>query len=221
MWVVNNTDQPYTGGVATLTLPPGLTLAGQNLQAADLSVTQSFTQSIGDLAPGAVTQVSWRIAATGGPGEYQFATTAAFASGQTFTNTQTMTVQETVGFAQDSYPVAENGGMATITLTRTNPSGTAFTVDFATADGTATVGVDYLPITSTLTFAAGEITKTVQIPLLDDTIREGNETVFLALSNASSPVEVLEQSGVVLTIQDDEPAATSSTNVFLPVNIRD
>lgn len=220
LWVVNNTDQPYTGGVATLTLPPGLTLAGQTATAASLTTSQSFTQTIGDVAPGAVAQIGWRIEAIGGPGDYQFSTEAAFASGQTFSNTQTVTVQETVGFAQEHYIVDENAGVATITLMRTNPSSNALTVDFATTDGTAIAGSDYVATSGTLTFSSDEITKTLSIPLIDDSVREGNETVLLSLNNASGSVEVLEQDNVSLTIQDDELTPETGTTVFLPVVIR-
>ena len=58
------------------------------------------------------------------------------------------------------------------------------TVDYATADGTATAGEDYTAASGTLTFAAGETVKTVRVALLDDAIDEGEETFTLRLSNA-------------------------------------
>ena len=59
------------------------------------------------------------------------------------------------------------------------------TVDYATADGTATAGADYTATSGTLTFAAGESTKTVNVPILDDSHDEGEETFTLRLSNAT------------------------------------
>ena len=61
----------------------------------------------------------------------------------------------------------------------------AVTVDYATADGTATAGEDYSSTSGTLTFAAGETAKTVSVPVLDDVIDEGEETFTLRLSNAT------------------------------------
>ena len=56
-------------------------------------------------------------------------------------------------------------------------------VDYATADGTATAGSDYTATSGTLTFAPGETAKTVTVALLDDAIDEGKETFTLKLSN--------------------------------------
>ena len=58
------------------------------------------------------------------------------------------------------------------------------TVDYATADGTATAGEDYTAASGTLSFANGERVKTIAVPVLDDAIDEGEETFTLRLSNA-------------------------------------
>ena len=60
----------------------------------------------------------------------------------------------------------------------------SITVDYATADGTATAGEDYTAASGTLTFAVGERTKTVRVAILDDAIDEGEETFLFRLSNA-------------------------------------
>ncbi len=62
-------------------------------------------------------------------------------------------------------------------------AGHSVTVDYATSDGTATAGEDYTAASGTLTFAAGETTKTVSVPVLDDSHDEGHETFSLRLSN--------------------------------------
>ena len=58
-------------------------------------------------------------------------------------------------------------------------------VRYATSDGTATAGKDYSAASGTLTFAAGERAKTVEVAVLDDAHDEGSETLTLTLSNAS------------------------------------
>ncbi len=77
------------------------------------------------------------------------------------------------------------------------------TVDYATADGTATAGADYTATSGTLTFAAGEKTKTVSVPVLDDAVDEGEETFVLRLSNVQGArAGDLEATG---TIANDDP----------------
>ena len=60
------------------------------------------------------------------------------------------------------------------------------TVDYATSDGTATAGDDYTATSGTLTFAPGDVAKTVSVPILDDLHDDGGETLTLTLSNASN-----------------------------------
>ena len=60
------------------------------------------------------------------------------------------------------------------------------TVEYGTADGTARAGADYTNMTGTLTFTAGETSKTVAVPVLDDAHDEGSETMILRLSEPES-----------------------------------
>ena len=89
----------------------------------------------------------------------------------------------------------------TVSLDRA-ASGTV-TVDYATADGTATAGADYTAASGTLTFQAGKRTKTVAVTLLDDTHDEGEETFTLTLSNASGAA--ITDSEATGTIENHDP----------------
>ena len=64
----------------------------------------------------------------------------------------------------------------------TSDDGTV-SVDYATRDGTATAGADYTAASGTLTFAAGEQSKTVNVTVLEDAHDDGGETLELTLSN--------------------------------------
>ena len=70
-------------------------------------------------------------------------------------------------------------------VTPSRPATQAVTVAYATADGTATAASDYTSTSGTLTFAEGEASHTVSVPVLADALDEGPETLTVALSNAS------------------------------------
>ena len=124
-------------------------------------------------------------------------------------NTATLTIVDNdfpeVAFSEATYSVAENvsSGTVTITVTLSATPAQTVTVQYATSDGTAEAGSDYVAASGTLTFAAGETSKTFSITILDDSTAEADETVNLALS---SPVKATlgAQSTAVLTITDTE-----------------
>lgn len=86
-------------------------------------------------------------------------------------------------------------------------SGTV-TVNFATADGTATAADgDYDPVTGTVTFAPGETFKTISVAINGDTTDESNETFSVNLSGASGAV--IGTGTGTGTISDDDPVSVS------------
>lgn len=114
----------------------------------------------------------------------------------------------TVQFESVSYSVLENEAQATITLTLSADSDTPVSVQYATVDMTAGSGIDYTSIPSTtLTFAAHEITKTFTVDIIDDLLAEGNEDIRLALSNPISASLGLDRIAT-LTIFDNEAPPT-------------
>lgn len=95
---------------------------------------------------------------------------------------------------------------AIFTVTLAPVSGQTVTVNAATADGTATAPSDYTAVSTTLTFAPGETTKTITVPVLGDTVGELDETFFVNLTN---PVNATISDGQgVGTINDEEPFVT-------------
>jgi hypothetical protein len=125
--------------------------------------------------------------------------------------------QPSAQFSAATFTGPEAGTKATITVKRTGPPTTTVVVDYATvAGGTATAGAggDYTSTTGTLTFTSGQLVKTFTIPLLPDTITEGDETVNLQLTaNVASPTPVgigtapgaSAVGSAVLVIKDNDP----------------
>jgi subtilase family protein/Calx-beta domain-containing protein/CARDB protein len=112
-----------------------------------------------------------------------------------------------ITFSAPTYTVAENVGVALIKVNRTGGAA-GVTVDFTTADGSAIAPSDYTAVSQTLSFAAGETSKTIAIPIVDDGIREGNETLRLILSNPTGGAALGAYPHAVLTITDNEVGAT-------------
>lgn len=111
----------------------------------------------------------------------------------------------TLQFSAANYSVDESGGSATITVTRTDGSEGAISVDYSTSDGTAIADSDYTLSIGTLSFADGDLTpQTFTVPITDDTVIEPNETVNLTLSNPAGGAVVGTPDAAVLTIVDND-----------------
>lgn len=121
----------------------------------------------------------------------------------------------------DDITVSEAEATAQFTVNLSNPSASEVTVDFATDDlrvavfplpkGTTTPGQDYASTSGTLTFAPGEVTKTIDVGLIDDQIVEGNEVFSVSLDNATG-AEILKGRGKA-TIADDDQALIAISDV--------
>ena len=98
--------------------------------------------------------------------------------------------------------VNESAGTATFTVTLSGPSAGPVTVDFATANGSATAGLDYTGQNGTVTFAPGTTTQTITIPILEDTLVEGAETYTVNLINASGAT-ITDNQGLGTIIDND------------------
>ena len=107
--------------------------------------------------------------------------------------------------------VEGNSGTATLpfTVTLSAAQATAVTVAYATADGTATAGTDYAAASGTLTFAAGETTKTVNVTVNGDATVESDETVRLTLSSPSGAL--LGTASATGTITNDDSAGGTTS----------
>ncbi|MFL6334996.1 MAG: Calx-beta domain-containing protein [Pyrinomonadaceae bacterium] len=91
---------------------------------------------------------------------------------------------------------------AAFTVSLLPASGLTVSVNYATANGTATAGSDYAAASGTLTFNPGETSKPVNVTVNGDNIFEGDETFFVNLSGASN-ADVTDNQGRG-TIDDDD-----------------
>lgn len=108
-------------------------------------------------------------------------------------------------FSAAAYQVAETLPSVTITVNRAGGIGGLVGVDYVASGGTATPGADYTPVAGTLTWPGGDATpQTFTIPISDDLVPEGDETVDLTLSNPTGGASLGTPSAAVLTILDDE-----------------
>lgn len=91
---------------------------------------------------------------------------------------------------------------AVFTVTLTPTSTLAVQVDYATADGTATGGMDYKPVSGTLTFDPGQTQKIVSVLVLGDTNDELDETFSVALGAAIN-ADLLDGEATGTIVDDD------------------
>jgi hypothetical protein len=176
-------DADYTATNGTLTFGPGV-------------MSQSFTLPIlpDGLGEGSETLFVTLTNATGG---------AVLGTPKTAVVT-ILDDEVSVQFSSANYSVSEAGPAATITLVRSGPVSAPFTVNYATSNGTATAGADYTAKTGTVSFAAGVVSQTFSVPILNDTLVEGNETVNLLLSNPTGVAQLGPRRTAVLTIVDND-----------------
>ncbi len=125
----------------------------------------------------------------------------------------------TIEFSAATYTGSETAGAATIVVSRTGGVAEGVTVAFATSAGTATAGDDYTETTTVLTFAGGETSKTVTVPIINDGAVESNETVNLTLSSPGGGGTLGARSTAVLTIvSDDQPGVVEFSAATYSVN---
>jgi YD repeat-containing protein len=127
-----------------------------------------------------------------------------------------------------SFTIASNGAVTEgvpsgFTVTRTGTITTSCTVNYATANGTATAGSDYTATSGTLTFtSAGSSTQSVSVPTTDDAAYEGAETFVLNLSAPSSGAALGSPSSATATINDNDspPPVTINLTSGASINLR-
>ncbi|MFZ4689548.1 MAG: Calx-beta domain-containing protein, partial [Polymorphobacter sp.] len=180
----------------TSAVPTGLT-AGTNALAFGAD-NGAYTGSLS----GTRAQILANIA---NPANWTFSET----TGQTYPGNFTITGGAATTVTIDDVSITEGDAgtsVLTFTVTRGDTTG-AFSVDYATANGTATAGSDYVAASGTLTFTAGgALTQTISVTINGDTTAEANETFTVGLSNlvnTSGTAAISDASGTGTITNDD------------------
>jgi hypothetical protein len=157
-------------------------------------------------------------------------------TGGAFNDTDAVSINvltSTVQFSAASYQFGEGDARATFTVTRSGNLTTTAAVDFTTVDDAAAISCadtvnnhgaayarcDYATVVSTVTFAAGEASKTISVPLIDDAHVEGAETFQVRLAKQVG-VGALGTPDVTVTIQDNDTGTTANPVFGSPFFVR-
>jgi hypothetical protein len=100
---------------------------------------------------------------------------------------------------------------ANFTVTLSPAVGGTVTVAYATANGTALAGSDYVATSGTLSFAPGDPPKTVTVPVNGDAAVEPNETFFLNLSSPTGGASLGDGQGQGIITSDEPPLGCPTT----------
>ena len=114
----------------------------------------------------------------------------------------------------DATVIEGNAGTvnAVFTVTLSAASGQTTTVNYATADGTATQPADYTSTTGTLTFTPGQTTQTITVLVVGETVPEANETFLVNLSGATN-ASISDNQGIGTITNDDVPVTVNPGTV--------
>jgi acetyl esterase/lipase len=125
-----------------------------------------------------------------------------------------------IGFQQPNVIVGEADGSVTLTLIRSGDLTKTATVGYSTSDNLARAGQDYTPEAGSVVFQPGETSKTITVPILNDTVPEPTESfnvVINAITNASfatssATITIVDDDGGTALIGFDQPMYTVNEN---------
>jgi hypothetical protein len=166
---------PYTFTKSAGTLPTGLTLSSGGVLSGTptTAATYNFTVKAADSAGNHIGTKSYSVT---------IGSSASTCSG--------------VSFSVNAVSVTE-GSPLVFTVSKAGSATTACSVNYATADGTATASFNYLAATGTLSFSSSQTSQTVSVSTIDNGGSTGNSvTMFLNLSSPGSGGTLSDSQGV-------------------------
>ncbi len=171
----------------------------------NVTLTKTFGEFIGPPANGA-----WNLYIK------DFVSGSIGSCGNWKLNFTTANCTDNVMMDQSAISNSEAVGNVSVSVTRTGGQEGSATVNYATSNGTATAGSDYTATSGTLTFAAGELTKTFLIPINNDSTMESDETINVTLSTAGGNTTLGTLATTTVTIQDNDTVTPVSLSPATP-----
>ncbi len=118
-----------------------------------------------------------------------------------------------IQFNATKYVISENAGSVRIDVTRIGNTSNAVAINYATGNASATQPSDYTSASGSLQFAAGETVKSFVVPVIDDGVVEGNETINLMLSlPGDGGAEGSPFTSTISILDDDKPLIVLEEN---------
>jgi hypothetical protein len=162
------------------------------------------------------------------PAGSAFSPAAQSFGGESGALTANFTLPADVRFASANFTTGEGEGAATLTITRAGDTSGVTTVevftvddpaavrcdDTASAPGAAFARCDYATTVDTLRFGAGEISKTVNVPLVDDAHAEPDEVVTIKLGEVTGGAPGASDTTATLTIHDNDSAPAGANPIL-------
>jgi glucose/arabinose dehydrogenase len=220
-------------GTATLLLSPDHTSARVALNFSGLTTPESVAHIHGPGAPGTNAPVLFPLPQgefsdfliSLSPGDVQDLQngllyinvhSSTFPNGEIRGQFQSSAAASSVQFSSSTLLVTEGAGSAVVKVTRSGNTSLPATVNYQTSDtasvncaavntGLASSRCDYETVSGKLQFAAGETSKTISIPLVDDAYAEGNENFAITLASVTgADVYLGSPATTTITITDNE-----------------
>ena len=111
-------------------------------------------------------------------------------------------------FPQPNANVAENAGAAQVRIVRKGDTNQTASVEYSTMEGSANAGIDFQPVSGTLTFAPGDLEKSCVVPIVDDSAYRGNRSFAVRLRDVTPGLRGLTSPEAFLNIIEDDPGLT-------------
>ncbi|MBC8094581.1 MAG: DUF11 domain-containing protein, partial [Akkermansiaceae bacterium] len=119
-------------------------------------------------------------------------------------------------FATNSYTANEGDGTVTLTILRTDGSSGNASVNYSLVAGTAQSGINYSLANGTVNFGDGQTLRTLDVPLINNTLVQGPVSFSVTLSGPTSGALLLAPTNTTVTILDnDEALAVISSGAAL------